>query len=73
MKTKILLTILVLGAVLFIDYLILLFIGCTACALSAGNCIHGSVFCKLIALFVIAGTCLPVIIAGIKSLKQNAG
>ena len=71
MKTKVLIFGLVLSVVLFIDFLLLTIIGCSAGACEAGAGFYCTVFCKFATILIIATTILPIFIAAYKTFKAN--
>ena len=70
MKAKILISVLIFSVILFVDYFLLVMIGCTACAVGAEESFYCIVFCNLAKLLIVATTLLPFGIAAYKSIKS---
>jgi len=69
MKAKILMYMMIFSVILFIDYVLLVVIGCTACAAGAKESFYCIVFCNLAKFLIVATTLLPFAIAAYRSIK----
>lgn len=72
MKTKILLFVMIFSAILFFDYVLLIVIGCTSCAVGVKDSFYCNVFCNLAKVLIVATTLLPFVIAAYKSIKGHS-
>jgi len=71
MKAKVLFCGLLITLILFIDYIFLTLIGCTAGACNASDGFFCTVFCKLVVFLVVATSLLPFLVALYKSYIQK--
>ena len=69
MKAKILMLVLIFSVILFINYFLLVVIGCTACAVGAEESFYCIVFCNLARFLIVATTLLPFGIAAYRTIK----
>ena len=70
MKAKILMYVMIFTVILFVDYVLLVVIGCTACAIGAQESFYCVVFCNLAEVLIVATTLLPFAVAAFKSVKK---
>ena len=71
MKAKILMLGLAFSIILFIDYFLLVVIGCTACAVGAEENFYCIVFCNFARILIVLTTFFPFGIAAYRSINTN--
>ena len=72
MKAKVLICGLLVMLILFVDYLFLTLIGCTAGVCNAPDSFFCTVFCKLVVSLVVVSSLLPFLVAFYKSYIRKS-